>query len=358
MSFTTMSLPRTDGVSFVVPVRNGAPWLAHVVPALLAQEGARPIEVVIVEDGSGDGSADLAARLSAADPRVSVVEGPRRGAAAALNLGIHCAQYPLIAQIDQDVVLEPGWLAALLPALDDHTVAAAQGYYATDAAAPLSARVMSLDLEQRYERIAGDETDHVCTGNTLYRASAVAAIGGFDESLGYGYDNDLSYRLKDAGFRLVIRRGARSRHAWREGLRAYLRQQYGFGYGRIDLVTRHARRVGGDAVSPALMMFHPVVLGMALLVACGEMAIGRPREGLTIAAALVGVLLLERAIAGVRAALRFKDPAALTFPFFHLARDAAWVSAMAVWAVRRLSGRPTRPHHSMRARPERAAPGL
>jgi hypothetical protein len=70
------------------------------------------------------------------------------------------------------------------------------------------------------------------------------------------------------------------------------------------------------------------------------------------------VLLLERAIAGVRAALRFKDPAALTFPFFHLARDAAWVSAMAVWAVRRLAGRPTRPHHSMRARPERAAPGL
>jgi len=358
MPFTTMSSPRADGVSFVVPVRNGAPWLAHVLRSLLEQEVERPVEVVIVEDGSSDGSADLAARASVADPRVSVVEGPHRGAAAALNLGIRHARYPLIAQVDQDVVLEPGWLAALLPQLDDNGIAAAQGYYETDSAAPLSARVMSLDLEQRYERIEGDDTDHVCTGNTLYRASALAAIGGFDESLGYGYDNDLSYRLKNAGFRLVIRRDARSRHAWREGIRAYLRQQYGFGYGRIDLLTRHARRVGGDAVSPMLMMLHPIVLGIAIAVACVGTAIGQPREGLAIGAALVGLLILERALAGIRAALRFRDAAALTFPFFHLARDAAWVSAMAAWALLRLWGKTAQPHHSMRPRPKRAAPIL
>jgi hypothetical protein len=77
-----------------------------------------------------------------------------------------------------------------------------------------------------------------------------------------------------------------------------------------------------------------------------------------VAAALVGVLILERSLAGVRAALRFRDTAPLTFPFFHLARDAAWVSAMAVCATRRLPGRPARPHHSMRPRPERAAPTL
>jgi hypothetical protein len=47
----------------------------------------------------------------------------------------------------------------------------------------------------------------------------------------------LSYRLRDAGYRLVFRRDAESVHRWREGLSGYLKQRYGFGYGRIDLVA-------------------------------------------------------------------------------------------------------------------------
>ena len=73
MPSTTMSLPRADGVSFVVPVRNGARWLPRVLPSLLAQDAGAPIEVVMVEDGSGDGSAEILARASAADARVKIV---------------------------------------------------------------------------------------------------------------------------------------------------------------------------------------------------------------------------------------------------------------------------------------------
>jgi hypothetical protein len=357
MPFTTMSSPRTEGVSVLVPVRNGARWLPRVLQALVAQGTDHQIEVVVVEDGSRDESPEILASASAADPRIRVVQGPRRGAAAALNAGVQQARYPLIAQVDQDVILESGWLSALIPHVrNDEAVGAVQGYYMTDPAAALSVRVMSLDLEQRYEQIDGADTSHVCTGNTLYRASALAAIGGFDESLGYGYDNDVSYRLQEAGFRLVICREARSRHEWREGLWAYLRQQYGFGYGRIDLVARHRRRFTGDSVSPTTMMVHPVVLAAAFVAAGVGAMTGHAREGVTLASALTGVLILERAVAGVRAAARFKDAAALTFPFFHLARDAAWVTAMAVWTIRRLIGRPPRPHDSMRPRPERAAP--
>ena len=57
--------------------------------------------------------------------------------------------------------------------------------------------MMGRDLEQRYRRIRGDEVDHVCTGNTAYRASALHQVGLLDETLGYGSDNDLSYRLHD-----------------------------------------------------------------------------------------------------------------------------------------------------------------
>ena len=50
---------RTDGVSVVVPVRNGERWLAAVLDAILAQRGRRPFEVIVVDDGSRDGSRAL-----------------------------------------------------------------------------------------------------------------------------------------------------------------------------------------------------------------------------------------------------------------------------------------------------------
>ena len=342
----------TTGVSFVVPVHNGATCVADTLASIAAQADGRPMEIIVVEDGSADESAALLRRLAQHYP-LTVVPGPGRGAAAALNAGIRAAAQPIICQVDQDVVLEPGWLTTLLGALEDPTVAAAQGRYIADPQASLFARIMGLDLEQRYERI-GRYPDHVCTGNTAYRASALKAVGLLDGSLGYGYDNDLSYRLQTAGYRLAFCPDARSRHRWREGMQGYLVQQYGFGYGRLDVVARHPDRWTGDAVSPATMMAHPAVTAAAIcLLAGGALSAAVAGRTFGLVAAGVSVLLVlvvERAVAGVRAWRRFGDATALAFPFVHLARNAAWVVAVLVWGARRALRRPFRPHHSMTAR--------
>ena len=131
----------------------------------------------------------------AASRPLQIVEGAGRGAAAAINTGILAARYPLIAQVDQDVVIDTEWLLRLVGELDDLGIAAAQGQYVVDQAAPLVARAMAIDLAQRYSAIRNKQTSHVCTGNSLYRAAALHQVGLFDESLGYGYDNDMSYRL-------------------------------------------------------------------------------------------------------------------------------------------------------------------
>jgi hypothetical protein len=310
------------------------------------------MEIIVVEDGSRDGSAALLASLARIYP-LTIVEGPGRGAAAAVNAGVRRASHPIICQVDQDVVLERGWMATLVAALDDPAVAAAQGRYTAAAGGSFFASVMALDLEQRYARLDGP-TDHVCTGNTAYRASALHAVGLLDDSLGYGYDNDLSYRLQAAGHRLVFCRDARSHHKWREGLAGYLAQQYGFGYGRLDLVARHPKRCAGDAVSPASMMGHPLVTGVALaLLAAGVLLAtfsGRTFGLGTAGLALLLALAIERTIAGVRAWRQFGNPAALAFPIVHLARNLAWVAAAVAWSVRRLLRRPLRPEHSMTAR--------
>ena len=254
---------RLTGVSFVVPVRNGAPWIRRVVGAIEAQADGRPFEIIAVDDGSADASSTVLGELAAVG-HVRLIPGPRRGVAAAINVGVRAARYPLIAQVDQDVELDAGWLERMAAAFDDPAVGAVQGRYRTSPTAGMFGRVMGLDLEQRYGAIRGGSTDHVCTGNTIYRRSALERIGLFDESLGYGADNDVSYRLTSAGYRLVFCRAARSLHHWRDSLAGYCRQQYGFGYGRLDVVIRHPSRVAGDVVSPVGMMLHPAVAGVAL----------------------------------------------------------------------------------------------
>ena len=340
------------GVSFVVPVHNGAACVGETIASILAQSDGSPMEIIVVEDGSRDNSAALLQSMTAVYP-LTVIAGPRRGAAAAVNAGVRMARYPIICQVDQDVVLEPGWLAALVACLANPAVAAAQGRYIVDSNASFFARITGLDLEQRYSRLE-EHPDHVCTGNTAYRASALHAIGLLDDSMGYGYDNDLSYRLQAAGYRLAFCRAARSRHRWREGWIGYLAQQYGFGYGRLDVVARHPQRFTGDAVSPVSMMAHPLVMAMALCLLCaGGLLAASPPWSITLVTAglaLVLVLAIERAVTSIRLWKRFGDPAALAFPLVHLARDVAWVAAVVTWSSRRVLGRRLKPEHSMMPR--------
>lgn len=339
-----------EGVTFVVPVLNGARTLRRAIASMAAQEVGRPLEIIVVDDGSIDGSLRLLASLEA-QGTLRLVHGHGRGAAAAINLGIREAAHPIICQVDQDVILEGGWLAALLHELDNPEVAAVQGHYTTAGDAGFWARAMGRDLEHRYSRIQGTFVDHVCTGNTAYRARALAHIGLLDESLGYGYDNDLSYRLQQAGYRLAFSRTAMSVHVWREGLRGYLRQQFGVGYGRLDVIARHPRRVTGDDVSGSLMMLHAPAMLLALSLGATAGLVGTrggPWVPWLSASAVIGCMLfIERACAGIQAWHRTGDRAALAFAITHLFRDIVWSAAIVVWMARWVLKLERAPAHSM-----------
>ena len=341
-------------VSFVVPVRNGFATIATTIAGIERQRDGRPCEVIAVDDRSTDGSTALLADFATAG-RIRLLAGAGLGPSAAMNLGISAANHPVICQVDQDVELLPGWLNRILTPLEqDERIAAVQGHFTTDRHAPPIARAMGLDLEQRYIALENGETGHVCTGNTAYRASALADAGPFDETLGYGNDNDMSYRLTNRGWRLAHCRNAHSVHRWREGFWDYCRQQFGLGYGRLDVVARHPHRMAGDTVSPAAMMLHPLLALAALtcLVAAGAITVAGSSVLAARGFAVTGLVILaglavERTIAGVRAWWRFSDPAALLFPVLHLARDLAWVSAIILWTARRLMRLKSQPSHSM-----------
>jgi glycosyltransferase involved in cell wall biosynthesis len=342
-----------EGVTFVIPVLNGARTLTRCLSSIVAQRDERPFEILVIDDGSVDRSLQVLARMHR-EGILRLIHGEGRGAAAAINTGIHAATHPIICQIDQDVILQPGWLAHVLQHLHDSDIAAVQGHYVTAPGAGFWARATGRDLEHRYSRIHGPLVDHVCTGNTAYRARALHHVGLLDERLGYGYDNDLSYRLQKAGYRLAFCRAAISVHMWREGIRGFLRQQFGVGYGRLDVIARHPGRVSGDDVSGAMMILHAPAMLVALtaiaVAAAVAFAGGSWMPWLLAAFAITVALLAERSGAGVQAWQRTGDRTALAFGVTHLVRDIAWATAIVAWFARAILRRERGPAHSMLAR--------
>ncbi|MES2695025.1 MAG: glycosyltransferase family 2 protein, partial [Verrucomicrobiota bacterium] len=98
-------------ISVVLPVRDGAQVVTRAVESICGQT-LRDWELVVVDDGSRDGTAEMLARLAQRDPRVRVVTQGREGIVAALNAGIAVARGELIARMDADDVAMPERLAA------------------------------------------------------------------------------------------------------------------------------------------------------------------------------------------------------------------------------------------------------
>jgi glycosyltransferase involved in cell wall biosynthesis len=107
----------TPDVSVVVPTYNRAHLLGDGLASLLAQDGVA-LEVVVVDDGSTDGTRDVVAAIG--DGRITYLARPHEGIAAARNAGIAAARAPFVAFHDSDDVALPGRLALPVEYLGEH----------------------------------------------------------------------------------------------------------------------------------------------------------------------------------------------------------------------------------------------
>ncbi len=103
-------------ISIIIPVYNTAPWLKGCLDSVAAQDMAG-WECLLVDDGSTDGSGTMCDRRAATDPRFRVLHTPNRGVSAARNTGIDHARGSLLAFVDSDDQIAPGYLSTLLRAL-------------------------------------------------------------------------------------------------------------------------------------------------------------------------------------------------------------------------------------------------
>ena len=210
--------------AFVIPNYNGERWLPAVLESVSAQTLA-PAEVLLVDDGSTDGSLALMADRFP-DVRVLAL-GANGGFARTANAGIRSVGAEAVALVNTDVVLAPDWLERAVAALEAAPGAASVATKLVDLEDPAllydAGDVLRRDgvCEQRgrFERDDGgfDEPGEVfsaCAGAALYRRSAVLAADGFEERFGtYLEDVDLGLRLRLAGWGCRWEPRAVARHA-------------------------------------------------------------------------------------------------------------------------------------------------
>ncbi|MDT0353775.1 glycosyltransferase [Pseudonocardia charpentierae] len=213
-------------VSVVIPAYNAAATLAEQLEALAGQDYEGDWEVVVVDNGSNDATADIARHYAQRLPTCRVVEGRRRGHAAPRNDGARAARGELLAYCDADDVVAPGWLRAIAAAacrydlvggwldpepLNDEATRSWHGAYPRDG------------LRSWLLPYSG-------AGNFAIWAEVLCDLGGWSDDYEAGAEDvELCWRAQLAGYRLGFAPDAVVQVRYRPGLRSSARKAWTIG---------------------------------------------------------------------------------------------------------------------------------
>jgi glycosyltransferase involved in cell wall biosynthesis len=240
-----MTARGTPRVSVILCVYNGARYLEQAIDSI-RQQTFEDFEIVLIDDGSTDGSAQLVDRAAAADSRLRVIHQENRGLTRSLNVGLGIARGEYVARQDADDISRPTRLARQVGYLDKHPTCVVVGtrYHKIDAAGRVIGRsrppLGNFAIQRQLLRI-----NAIAHSSAFFRRQAVLDLGGYDESLPVAQDYDLWCRLALRGTLANLRPYlvARRQHDDRVGVRLVGAQEQA-----RDLIRfRHCERLLGRA---------------------------------------------------------------------------------------------------------------
>ncbi len=220
----------------IIPCKDAGQWLGAQLDALRAQDYPGPLEVIVADNGSTDDSRQVATNR----PGVRVVDASeRRGPNFARNLGVSHATGEIILTCDADDVVETRWVTAMVAALGDHDLVAGRLDYETLNPGQGAAVEDRLEKDSRLGFLPA-----AATSNFGIRAEVLRALGGWDETLDYGFeDAELSWRAQLAGYRFGRADDAVVRYRLRTTTSAVTKQAYR-GAQNLPVMVRRFRSQG------------------------------------------------------------------------------------------------------------------
>jgi GT2 family glycosyltransferase len=194
-------LRKLDTLSIVMPVYNGIRFLEKSLPPLLANHDPEVLEVLVVDDGSTDGSSEFAKQCGA---RV-IPSGGRLGPAGARNVAVREARGEVVLFVDADVVVHPDTVNRVIHAFpDSETVAIFGSYDDSPADRGFSSRYMNLRHHHIHQE-PSEDTQTFWAGLGAVRRDAYLAVNGFDAeryAIPSIEDIELGMRLRKSGGRI------------------------------------------------------------------------------------------------------------------------------------------------------------
>jgi peptidoglycan/xylan/chitin deacetylase (PgdA/CDA1 family)/spore germination protein YaaH len=319
-------------VSVVIPAFNEAAVIERTVGSVLASD--LPVRVIVIDDGSTDGTADEVRRAFGRDPRVRLVRQRNAGKSAALRAGFAVAEGEVVVALDGDTLFAPTTVRRLVEPFVDRRVGAVAGTaeVGNRENALCACQAVEYLVQQEIERRAWDALRAlpVVPGAVgAWRRRAVAEVGGFSSET-LAEDADLSIALCRAGWRVVHAPEARARTEVPVSVRALVRQRVRWSFGVLQALWKHRRalverRAGalGRIVLPmqilsqvALPLLVPLALAGAVLAALG----GNFAAALWASAALLAVELAQGTAAAALAARSGDRAGARLLPWIVVAR--------------------------------------
>ncbi|MGC9399907.1 MAG: glycosyltransferase [Anaerolineae bacterium] len=252
--------------SVVIPVYNGAETLPACLKALQRQTvPPETYEVIVVDDGSTDGSADVARKFD-----VRLISQSNAGPAAARNRGAEEARGEILLFTDADCIPCSDWIEQMTMPFTHAEVTGAKGTYRTRQRGWIP-RFVQLEYEDRYDRMRNQPSiDFVDTYSAAYRRDIFLRAGGFDPAFPTASveDQELSFRLAEQGYHLVFVPEAHVFHTHNNTLWAYVRRKFWIGYWKVRVMHKHPDKLVRDSHTPQVLKLQ---IGLAAL---GALLIG------------------------------------------------------------------------------------
>ncbi len=229
--------PRAPRVSVVVASYNGASTLPTCLTSL-TRLNYPDFEVILVDDGSTDGTAGIAAK----HPDVRYIRhAANAGLSVARNTGIEAATGEIVAFTDADCRADEDWLFYIVGDLLNSAFVGMGGpNLLPPEDSPVAAAVMASPGGPAHVMLTDRQAEHIPGCNMVFYKWALQEIGGFDPIYRKaGDDVDVCWRLQQAGHKLGFSPAGMVWHYRRSTVRAYLKQQAGYGEAEALLIRKH-----------------------------------------------------------------------------------------------------------------------
>ncbi len=232
-------LPSPPTISVVICAYNAERTMHACLESLMALRYPS-YDVIVVNDGSRDATLEIAQRF----PQVRIISQENQGLSAARNVGIAAATGEFVAFTDSDCVVDPDWLTYLSHAFVHGGFVAVGGPNLPPPEESRTAACVAASPGGPTHVLLNDQVaEHIPGCNMAFRTEVLRQIGGFDAVFrAAGDDVDLCWRLQNEGHVIGFSAAAMVWHFRRNTVKAYLRQQMGYGAAEALLFFKHPYR--------------------------------------------------------------------------------------------------------------------